>query len=86
MPQINVKNPDVHRLAHELARLTGETVTQAIASALAARLEAVRRQQAEARQGVAAQMLELVAEAHLPVLDARPMDGILYDANGLPKA
>lgn len=36
---LNIKNPEADRLAHELARRTGESVTRAITIALRERLE-----------------------------------------------
>ena len=38
---LNIKNPEVERLADELARLTGETKTEAIRQALLARRSAL---------------------------------------------
>ncbi|HEX9867242.1 MAG TPA: type II toxin-antitoxin system VapB family antitoxin, partial [Candidatus Tectomicrobia bacterium] len=35
---LNIKNPETHRLATELARLTGETLTQAVTEAVRERL------------------------------------------------
>lgn len=40
---LNIKNPMVEELVTELARLTGETKTEAVRRALAERLERVRR-------------------------------------------
>jgi len=38
---LNIKNPDVERLADEVARLTGETKTEAIRQALLARRDSL---------------------------------------------
>ena len=40
---LNIRNPETERLAETLARLTGETKTQAVTQALRDRLEQVRR-------------------------------------------
>jgi len=40
---LNIKNEQTHRLARELAKLTGENVTAAVTIALQERLERVRR-------------------------------------------
>ena len=39
---LNIKNPEAHRLARELAEATGESMTSAVTEALRERLERVR--------------------------------------------
>ena len=41
---LNIKNDEAHRLAQELAALTGESMTAAVTEAVRERLERVRRQ------------------------------------------
>jgi len=41
---LNIRNPEAERLASELARLTGETKTEAVTRALRDRLRRVRRE------------------------------------------
>ncbi len=41
---LNIKNQETHRLARELAQLTGETMTGAITVALKERLEREKRE------------------------------------------
>ena len=83
---LNIKNDEAHRLAKELARLTGESMTQAVIQALEARLEDERRQRVEKRGSLASQIEGIVARVQaLPVLDERPGNDILYDEDGLPK-
>lgn len=41
---LNIKNDEAHRLAQELAALTGETLTAAVTLALHERLDRVRRE------------------------------------------
>jgi len=41
---LNIKNMEAHRLAEQLAKLTGETMTTAVIIALRERLERVRRE------------------------------------------
>lgn len=48
---LNIKNLEVERLAAELARLTGETKTEAIRKALEERAERVRLQVPSRRRG-----------------------------------
>ena len=82
---LNIRNAVTERLAAELARLTGETKTQAVTQAVRDRLERVKR----ARQHRSlADELDAIGKqcAALPVLDARGPDEILgYDENGLPR-
>ena len=40
---LDIKDPQVHQLAKELARETGESMTSAVIRAIRGRLEAVRR-------------------------------------------
>ena len=40
---LNIKNEKAHRLARELARVTGESMTVAVSKAIRERLERVRR-------------------------------------------
>ena len=81
---LNIRNRNTEALAESLARLTGETKTQAVTKALQDRLDRVRRQ----RSGRSlAQELDDIALhcASLPVLDNRPVEEILgYDERGLP--
>ena len=82
--QLNIKNPETRRLATELSRLTGETVTEAVTVALRERLE---RERKALKPRTGAERLMAIAEefSHLPVLDAREPDDMLYDKGGLPK-
>lgn len=82
---LNIRNAETERLAETLARLSGETKTEAVKRALQDRLERLRRERANRRL---ADELDDIARhcARLPVLDARPADEILgYDEHGLPR-
>jgi antitoxin VapB len=81
---LNIKNPQTHQRAKELARLAGETMTEAVDRAVSERLERIRRQRN--RKALAERLLEIgnVCSA-LPVLDARSPEAMLYDEHGLPK-
>ena len=87
-----IDDPDIERLARELAAVTGEPVPYAMAAALRERLHRVQTAPIDgAAQGVGPRpRLGSVAAiqaylAGLPELDARPTDEILgYDALGLP--
>ena len=83
---LNIKNDNAHRMAKELARLTGESMTEAVVKAIEARLEEEHRRAAEERGGLASRLAPIIARARKrPVLDDRPGDEILYDEDGLPK-
>jgi antitoxin VapB len=85
--QLNVKSPDAHRLAFELAQLTGKSVTHAVVDALELSLKHARQAKSKKRRGIARELMKLSAEARkLPVLDTRHPDVILYDKHGLPRA
>jgi len=81
---LNIKNEATHRRAQELARLAGETMTQAVDRAIAERLERIRRTR---NRGALAKRLLKIGQgcARLPVLDKRSPDEMLYDENGLPR-
>ena len=82
---LNIRNPEAEQLATELAKLAGETKTEALIKALRDRLARVRR---ERSQRSLADELEEIAEhcASLPLLDRRTAEEILgYDENGLPR-
>lgn len=82
---LNIKNKKAHQMASQLARLTGESMTQAVTEALRERLERVRKKE---EAGMAERLLEIGREcaSHLeePWRSADHAD-LLYDENGLPK-
>lgn len=81
---LNIRNPEADRLARELARITGETMTEAITRALEDRLVRVRNDTSGRR--LADELDEIALHcSRLPVLDDREADAILgYDESGLP--
>ena len=81
---LNIKNEETHRRVRELARLTGETMSEAVDRAVAERLDRLRRKRN--RDAVAERILDIgKACARLPVLDSRSAEEMLYDEHGLPK-
>ena len=82
---LNIRNAETDRLATELARLTGQTKTQAVTAALRTHLERLRQE----RSGrTLADDLDEIGRrcAKLPVRDGRPADEIVgYDELGLPR-
>ena len=80
---LNIKNEETCRLAGELARLTGETMTGAITVALRERLERERSGEARLRE------IRVIAERCAKLLRDGPSavkhGDFLYDEHGLPK-
>jgi len=82
---LNIRNRQAEELATALAKLTGETKTDAVTQALRERLERVRRMRT--RRGLADDLDEIALHcAALPVRDPRSADEIMgYDEQGLPR-
>lgn len=81
---LNIKSPDVDRLARELTAATGESLTTAVETALRERLERARSGD---RPALIARRLQALSSevADLPVRDSRTADEIIgYDEHGLP--
>jgi len=81
---LSIKNDLTERLARQLARVTGESMTEAIQKALEERLDRLKRQ--SGGQILSSQLEEILRRVdQFPVLDSRPVDEILgYDEHGLP--
>ena len=81
---LNIRNPEAEDLAAELARVTGETKTEAVINSLRDRL--TRIQQERSQRSLAERLEEIALRcSKLPVLDDRTPDEIIgYDENGLP--
>lgn len=82
---LNIKNEEAHRLASELARATGESMTVAVTEAIRERLERVR---GKSNEGLAERLLEIGKEcaAHLKEpFKSMDIDELLYDEKGMPK-
>ena len=81
---LNIKSAEAHRLALELSRETGESLTQAVTQAVRERLDRVR---GERRGRLAERLLEIGRES-APRLKQplRTVDHgeLLYDEKGLP--
>ena len=83
---LNIKNEETCRLAGELARLTGETMTGAITVALHERLRREkRRRSAEARVRELRTIAERCARLLGPGPSAVDHGDLLYDEHGLPR-
>ncbi len=80
---LSIKNPEAERLAHELASLTGESVTRAVTESLRERRDRLRD------AGTLAERLLAIGRdcaARLPE-HVRTVDhaALLYDDEGLPR-
>lgn len=82
---LNIRNAEAEKLAEALAKLTGETKTEAVTQALRDRLARLRRERT--RRRLADELDEIALHcARLPVLDPRTPEEILgYDEHGLPR-
>jgi len=83
---LNIKHPEIHPLAAELARLRKVTLTQAVLDAV--REELAREQQRQTRKSGAEELLEIgrrcAAHIRRPVSSSSHA-GMLYDKRGLPR-
>jgi antitoxin VapB len=80
MPSMNIKDPEVHRLARLLASQRGTSATAAVREALR---EAVERHD-QTRAGTAARLLAL-GRTGRQVPEPPLTDDDLYDERGLPR-
>lgn len=85
---LNIKDEAIHAKAKELARLSGETITEAVGKAIDARLERLRREvRADDREMLYERIMEICRRSGArPILDDRSEDEILgYDPEtGIP--
>lgn len=83
--QLNLKNPEAHRLARELADLTGESMSTAVTLALRERL--AREQRRRGREGISEKLIAIGQQAtRRGIIDSRSPDEILgFDEAGLPR-
>lgn len=82
---MNIKNEETERLAKELAKLTGESITGAITAALRDGLE---RQRREAGAGLAERLLRIGKDCAAHMKEPYRTvghDELLYDERGLPR-
>lgn len=82
---LSLKDPETDRLAREVARLTGESLTEAVRQSLVERLERERLRRGKPRKGIADRLNEIALHcAALPDFDTRSADEIIgYDENGM---
>ena len=83
---LNIKSPETHKLAQELAELTGESMTAAVTEAVRERLIRVRL--ARERSSLVAELLEIGRDCASRLKEPyRSIDhgDLLHDELGLPK-
>jgi len=82
---LNIKNKEAEKLVHELAEITGESMTTAVTEAVRERLDRVR---SERGKGLAERLLKIgkdcASHLHEPY---RSVDhgNLLYDEKGMPR-
>jgi antitoxin VapB len=82
---LNIKDEKTHRMARELARATGESMTAAVSEAIRERLERVR---GNSRKSMAERLMEVGRDCAARLKEpykSMDVDELLYDENGLPK-
>lgn len=82
---LNIKNPQAHRLARELAAKTGESLTQTVVVSLRERLERVRQTKPRrSRQELEAMIEDFASHINKDWKDGEDPTDFLYDERGLP--
>jgi antitoxin VapB len=81
---LNIKDPEAHKLAQELSKATGETMTEAVTIALRERIVRLRR--ARKADATTAELLA-IGKRCAEQLQRHRLDhgSLLYDEKGLPK-
>jgi antitoxin VapB len=81
---LNIKNPRAFKAARELAEATGESLTEAVTTAIEDRLRRLKQMQDTPHVGTGVADIQAFV-ASLPDRDTRTPDEIIgYDAFGLP--
>ena len=83
---LNIKNPEAHKLAHDLAALTGESMSAAVTIAVRERLERLRQERDKDK--FLAKIMEIARDCARHLKGSAMLDNpdeFLYDENGLPK-
>ncbi len=82
---LNIKSEETHRLAQQLAALTGESMTAAVTQAVRERLDRVRRERgADLAEQLSALRREAAPRFKEPWRSA-DHGALLYDERGLPR-
>ena len=88
--QLNIKSEEARRLATELARETGESMTRAVTTALRDRLDRITRNRSVAQRmanirTIQADVAAALANAGQSAPSQADLDQADYDADGLPR-
>lgn len=82
---LNIKSEETHRLAQELAELTGESMTAAVTEAVRERLHRVRRERDTGRLERLHAIAQDCASRFKEPWKSIDHGDLLYDERGLPK-
>ena len=85
---LNLKNPEVYRLAQELSEATGESMTEAVRLSLQERLDRVngtREAEIERRNRRMSELAAMIRERIPEGTTREDIDDLMYDEHGLPK-
>lgn len=83
---LNIKNPEAHRLAAEIAKQTGATLTEAVTQALREKLERLKTRKPDPKlMEDMARIAHDIATRLSPETKNLDIDELLYDEMGLPK-
>ena len=86
---LNIKNKDAHKLAQQLARITGESMTEAVTVAVRERLKKMQDKEKEKHAAkLSDRLLEIGQDCAKRLKEPyRSADHgeLLYDEKGLPK-
>ena len=81
---LNIKNPETEMLVHQLADLTGESLTEAVTTAVQERIQRVGAQKNKPTfEEIRALCKEITA--HLGPITQDEINDMLYDERGLPR-
>jgi antitoxin VapB len=88
---MNIKNAEAHRLARELAEITGESLTTAVTVAVRERLEREKtaRRGGRKRDDLVERLMEIgrrtAPQFRAAGITVENFDDFLYDEDGLPR-
>lgn len=80
---LNIKSAEAHRLAVELARQTGDSITGAVTKAIRAELR--RQENIDQKRERIEAILQETSKALRGGPGSADIDALLYDEQGLPK-
>jgi antitoxin VapB len=83
---LNIKNPEAHKLATDIAKQTGETLTEAVTQALRERAARLKEKKFDQKKFDALMRIANDCASRLsPEVKAIDHGDYLYDEMGLPK-